>query len=52
LLIDGKEIDISEDVEIDETCEHEMEVIVDKFILKRGIEKQVLVGNPKRVDGR
>jgi excinuclease ABC subunit A len=39
----GKEIDISEEVEIDETCDHEMEVIIDKFILKR-IEKQVLVG--------
>src|SRR6185295_18106960 len=44
LLVDGKAIDISEEVDIDETRDHEMEVIVDKFILKRGIEKQVMVG--------
>jgi excinuclease ABC subunit A len=43
LLIDGKEIDISEDLDIDETREHQLEIVIDKFIVKRGIEKQVLV---------
>ena len=44
MRIDGKETDISEDVELDESTPHGMEVIVDKFAVSRGIEKQVLVG--------
>jgi excinuclease ABC subunit A len=42
LLLDGKEIDIAEDHDLDATDEHDMEVIVDKIIVRRGIDKQIL----------
>ncbi|MBI3828415.1 MAG: excinuclease ABC subunit UvrA [Planctomycetes bacterium] len=44
MYLDGKETDISEEVKVSESREYEMEVVVDKFILKRGIEKQILTG--------
>src|SRR6185369_6749003 len=46
MLIDGKPVDISEDREIDETRDHEMEVVIDKFVIdpKAGFDKQLLTG--------
>src|SRR5688572_1483253 len=43
LLIDDREVDISEDVDVDERKPHRMEVIVDRFVIKPGIEKPLLV---------
>src|SRR6476619_4016231 len=43
MLIDGKPVDIGEDVEIDESVEHEMDVIIDRFIVRKGIDKPILV---------
>ncbi len=43
LLIDGAMTDISEEIDLDETIDHEMEVIVDRFVIKPGIEKQLKV---------
>ena len=40
--IDDKLCDISEEIELDEEVEYHMEVVVDKFIIKKDIEKQLL----------
>ena len=39
MLIDGAPIDLSDDLEIDETVPHAMEVIVDEIIVRPGIDK-------------
>ena len=44
VVIDGSEIDISEDLELDEDSVTRMEVVVDKFIVRPEIEKQLKVG--------
>lgn len=41
LVIDGEELDISDEVEIDESRKPDMEVVVDKFVIKPGIDKQL-----------
>ncbi len=43
VVIDGSIIDISEDLEIDEDSATRMEVIVDKFVVRPEIEKQLKV---------
>ncbi|MYC78728.1 excinuclease ABC subunit UvrA [Candidatus Poribacteria bacterium] len=40
--IDGIEHDISEEIELDPDQEYNIQVIVDKFFIKKGIDKQVL----------
>ena len=40
--INGTLHDISEDIELDEEVEYHIEVVVDKFIIKNDIEKQIL----------
>ena len=40
--IDGIEHDISEEIELDPDQEYDIQVIVDKFFIKRDIDKQVL----------
>jgi excinuclease ABC subunit A len=44
LRIDGVVHDISEDIEIDEAAPHDLEVLVDVFTVKPGIEKQLMAG--------
>ena len=44
LYIDGKETDISDKVELDESQDHSMQVVVDKFVVQAGVEKQLLTG--------
>ena len=44
LMIDGREQDISEDLELDEADDPMMAVIADQFILKPGVEKQLATG--------
>lgn len=41
LIIDGNRVDISEDIEIDEYCDHDMKVVIDRFEVKEGIEKNI-----------
>ena len=41
LLIDGKPVDISEEVELDETVDHVMQVIIDTLIVEPGSEKEM-----------
>src|SRR5260370_20742575 len=43
LLIDGAMTDISEEIDLDEIVDHEMEVVVDQFVIKPTIEKQLKV---------
>jgi excinuclease ABC subunit A len=54
LVIDGAVVDISENVDLDETVEHQMEVIVDRLIVKPDIEKQLkaAIGNALMVGER
>ncbi len=40
--IDGVEHDISEEIELDPDLEYDIQVIVDKFFIKKDIDKQVL----------
>ena len=40
--IDGIEHDISEEIELDSEVEYDLQVIVDKFYVKKDIDKQVL----------
>ena len=40
--IDGKEIDLGSNVELDEEKEHRIEAIVDSFIVQKDIDKQVV----------
>ena len=40
--IDGVEHDISEEIELDSELEYDIQVIVDKFFVKKDIDKQVL----------
>ncbi len=44
LVIDNVVTDISEEIELDEMTDHQMQVIVDKFVIKPGIEKQLKAG--------
>src|SRR5262249_1020931 len=41
--IDGVVTDISEEIELDESVDHEMEVIADRFVIKPAVEKQLKV---------
>src|SRR5207302_3806490 len=43
VVIDGTVTDISEEIELDESVDHEMEVIADRFVIKPAIEKQLKV---------
>jgi excinuclease ABC subunit A len=43
LIIDNVVTDISQEIELDETTDHQMEVIIDKFLIKPGIDKQLKV---------
>jgi excinuclease ABC subunit A len=54
LMIDGAIVDISENVDLDETHDHQMEVIVDRLIVKPDIEKQLkaAIGNALMVGER
>jgi excinuclease ABC subunit A len=42
VVINGNVVDISEEVELDEAAVHHMEAVVDRFVIKPGIEKQLL----------
>ena len=44
VIIDGKRIDISDDVDVDETKVRDMDVVVDKFVVSRDVEKQLKAG--------
>src|SRR2546423_1322913 len=43
VVIDGAVTDISEEIELDESVDHEMEVIADRFVIKPAVEKQLKV---------
>ena len=43
LYIDGVLTDISEDVELDEDTDYDMEVLIDKFVVRPEIDKNLLV---------
>ncbi len=44
MVIDGTVVDVSDEVEVDESGDPQLEVIVDRFILKPGVEKQLAAG--------
>jgi excinuclease ABC subunit A len=44
LLIDGKPVDISAEIEIDESVVREMDVIVDRFVVSKKHEKAIKAG--------
>ncbi len=41
--LDGAVVDVGEEVELDEGATYDIEVIVDRFVVRRDIEKQLLV---------
>jgi len=44
MVIDGTTVDISDEFEVDDSGDPQLEVIVDRFILKPGVEKQLAAG--------
>ncbi len=44
LLVDGREVDISEEVALDEAADPQMEVICDRFVVRPGTDKPLLAG--------
>jgi excinuclease ABC subunit A len=44
LLVDGREVDISEEVGLDEAADPQMEVVCDRFVVSPGIDKPLLAG--------
>jgi excinuclease ABC subunit A len=44
LIVDGKPVDLSEELELDETKIRHMDAVVDRFIVKRAHEKQIKAG--------
>ncbi|MEM7478126.1 MAG: excinuclease ABC subunit UvrA [Planctomycetota bacterium] len=40
--IDGKEVDLGNEVKLDEDKEYRIEAIVDEFVIQRGIDKQIV----------
>jgi excinuclease ABC subunit A len=54
MIIDGRPVDISEDIELDETRPHTLQVVIDKFTIRAGTDKEIansiqntlLVGDP------
>ncbi|GCD10856.1 excinuclease ABC subunit UvrA [Clostridium tagluense] len=41
LIIDGNRVDISQEIEIDEYCEHDIKIVIDRFEIKGNIEKNI-----------
>lgn len=41
LIVDGKRVDISEEINIDEYCDHDIKVVIDRFEVKSNIEKSI-----------
>ncbi len=41
LVIDGHRVDISEKIDIDEYCEHDIKIVIDSFEVKSNIEKSI-----------
>lgn len=41
LIIDGKRVDISEEIEIDEYSDHDIKIVIDRFEVKSNIEKSI-----------
>lgn len=50
LYIDGELTDISDEVELDEDTEYEMEALVDRFVVKPGIDKNLHVSIEQALD--
>jgi excinuclease ABC subunit A len=44
LMVDGKPVDLSEELDLDETKIRHMDAIVDRFVVKRAHEKQIKAG--------
>src|SRR5262245_54523985 len=44
LMVDGKPVDLAEELELDETKIRHMDAIVDRFVVKRAHEKQIKAG--------
>src|SRR5438874_1751114 len=44
LIVDGKAIDLSEELQLDEVLVRDMDAVVDRFIVKRSQEKQIKAG--------
>ncbi len=42
LLIDGERIDISQEIDIDEYCDHDIKIVIDRFQVKKNIEKSMM----------
>jgi excinuclease ABC subunit A len=40
--IDGKEVDLGSDVELDEDTDYRIEATIDRFVVEKGIDKQVV----------
>ena len=40
--VDGKPMDLGDEIEIDDDTDHEIEAIVDQFVVQKGTDKQIL----------
>ncbi|MBU3144096.1 excinuclease ABC subunit UvrA [Clostridium sp. CF012] len=41
LIIDGNRVDISQEIEIDEYCDHDIKIVIDRFDIVGNIEKNI-----------
>ncbi|MBO4594422.1 MAG: excinuclease ABC subunit UvrA [Clostridia bacterium] len=41
VMIDGKIVDLSEDIRLDKNIKHEINVVIDRLVVKEGIEKRL-----------
>ena len=41
MRIDGELVDISEDIDLDEDAQYEMEVVIDRFLVRRALQKNL-----------
>ena len=48
LIVDGKPVDISEEVELDESTVQHMDAVVDRFVVSRKHEKAIKAGDRQR----
>jgi excinuclease ABC subunit A len=50
VVVDGQILDVSEELELDETQEHQMAAITDRFVIKKGIDKQLMAAVENALD--
>lgn len=50
VVVDGEVLDLREEISVDESRPHQMLAIADRFVIKKGIDKQLAVGVENALD--